>query len=112
MLFEDGKSSAIVDTIDPAAFRAILSRREGRQIVAGPVARFAVYRSPPFTKLLIDCDNHRVMITGPELIEPGVYTGAPQIELPYPYELAGPTRSRRSTLAGRPRSSGPAPRRR
>jgi hypothetical protein len=52
-----------------------------------PVARFAAYRSPPFTKLLIDCENHRATITGPELIEPAVYTGADQIELPYPYEL-------------------------
>ena len=90
VLFGDGKSSAIVDTIDPAIFRAILNRTPGVQVdrlSQVPVARFAEYRSPPFTKLLIDCDNHRAMITGPELIEPGEYHGATQIELPYPYEL-------------------------
>ncbi len=79
VLFDDGKSSAIVDTIDPGIFRALLSRDDGWQVDRlshVPVARFAEYRSPPSTKLLIDCDNHHATITGqPELVEPGVYTG-------------------------------------
>ncbi len=88
VLFEDGMSSAIVDTIDPAAFRAILGGGKVDRLSQVPMVRFAVYRSPPFTKLLIDCDNHHATITGlPELVEPGVYTGCAQIELPYPYEL-------------------------
>ena len=80
-------SSAIVDTIDPAAFRAILGGGKVDRLSQVPMVRFAVYRSPPFTKLLIDCDNHHATITGlPELVEPGVYTGSPD---PAPYPTSG-----------------------
>ena len=115
VLFGDGKSSAIVDTIDPATFRAILNRWDSVQVdrlSQVPVARFAEYRSPPFTKLLIDCDNQRATITGPELVEPGVYTGAPRSSSPIPTSSGGHTRSRRLTPVGRPGLSGSAPRRR
>jgi hypothetical protein len=87
VLFDDGKSSAIVDTIDPSVFRAIVGGKGVDRLSQVPVARFAAYRSPPFPKLQIYFHKHRATVTQPELIEPGAYTGAAQIELPYPYEL-------------------------
>ena len=103
VLFEDGKSSAIVDTIDLAAFRAIVVVGEVERSSMVPMARFAEYRSPPFTKLLIDCDNHRATITGPELIEPGVYHGAAQIRAPLSVRARVDLRGHES----RPRRDGP-----
>ena len=91
VLFDDGKSSAIVDTIDPGILRALLARGGGWEVdrlSQVPVVRFAEYRSPPSTKLLLDCDNHPRRSRGsPSWSSRECTTGAPRIELPYPYEL-------------------------
>jgi hypothetical protein len=106
VLFADGASSALLDTIDPSTLYALLTLESSdfidwRKV---PEARFAIYSSPHSPKLLIDCERGRATITEPTLIEAGApprasrLTPRPEpkqsrprapsaIELPYPYEL-------------------------
>ena len=133
VLFADGTSSALLDTIQPAALYAFLTPSGGESVSQGDnrVGGYLWSHSP---KLVIDCENGSATITEPNqairpdleirtLDELGVgrpggapgqadqeATHDPRSFSPIPTSQGGLTRSRRSTPAGRPRSSRSAPR--
>ena len=107
MLFADGRSKALLDTIDPATLYALLTpgpqKRSAGKGPRGSLRHLQLAFSSPSS--VIDCASGRATITEPTLIEAGAPrpiqpTPKPEpepeedrpkaplvIELPYPYEL-------------------------
>ena len=71
VVFSDGRSIALLDTIERSNLYALLTPESSDCIDWNmiPEARFATYSSPLSTKLLVDCATGRATITEPTLIE-------------------------------------------